>query len=239
MNDFWSIANFVCVLVAGLGGAVAVLEYVGIRPGHVILRLPSWTLLLLSGTLFFLSVICFRYSLYLVPHRAWLYLAVVLYLCAPGGLWLVLWRSERESSRTLRNRAADIQKAGALVILADEVDGLAAVLKPIFQWIDANDKRSRPHLEHPLDEAFRRHIGTGNWGEGHDSVTSFQEAYKAHRVHLSKYSPDLETELTKQEHSALRKLSEKEMAQVLQSHSAALRSEASRLLETFHTHAGA
>jgi hypothetical protein len=185
--------------------------------------------LALSATLFTLSVGSFQYSLYLVPHRAWLYLAIVLYLCALGMLWLLLWRSEREAALKLKDGFKAAEKVGALRMLADEVDGLVSTLRGIFQWIDKNDKRSRSHLERPLDEAFRHHLGM-NWGEGQDRLTSFQESYKAHRSRMAKYCPDFETQLTRQEHSMLRKLTDKEFGDLLILHSTALRAESSRIL---------
>src|ERR1035441_9836229 len=156
MKDFWSVTLLVCALISALGGVVKILEYVGIEPKHLIVKLPKWSLLVISILQFFLSAVCFRYSLYWEPHRPWLYLAAVLYFCALGVLWLLLSRSRRETAQELKNREAFVtvrmenglasaEKVGALRVLAEEADWLVSTLKAVFQWIDTNDKRSEEH----------------------------------------------------------------------------------------------
>ncbi len=233
MNDFWSIATFVCAVLAGMGGAVAVLEYLGIKPAHdLILRLPRWTLLLLSAVLFSLSVFAFWYSLYLVPHRAWLYLAAVLYAFSLGMLWMLLRHSKRGALQEITDRLASAEKAGALRVLADEADGLISNLRDAYQWMRRNPRVSRPIPEHPLGDLPLNLRGTGSWWEGDERIAGFQDAYRAHRSRIAKHCRDIETPITKQELSELKKLNEEKLGSALTAHGIALRAEGAKLFSS-------
>jgi hypothetical protein len=73
------------------------------------------------------------------------------------------------------------------------------------------------------------------WGEAHDKLTTFQDAYKTHCAYIAREFPYLETEVTKQHqrYAMSRELNEKQLAEILASHSAALRAEATRPLDVF------
>jgi hypothetical protein len=206
-------------IVVGLGALATMLIWLNIKPADLKITMPHWGWLASALILFFADTTASACSLYRSLRKP----------------RVVIKEVPKEVPVRRQVSAAEleqIEETGALKVLAEEADWLASTLKAIFQWIDANDKRLRPHLEHPLDEAFRRHVGM-NWGESQDRLTSFQEAYGAHRSRVAKHCPRFKTELTKQEHATLRSLNDKEIGALLISHAGALRAEASRLLDVF------
>jgi hypothetical protein len=128
-----------------------------------------------------------------------------------------------------------IEKAGALKVLADEGERLATQLQQLCRWLDDNYRLERHKMSHPLDEGFRTQVGVGNWTLGHDKLTTFQDDFKAHLAYLAKEFPYLETVVTKQRerYAMSRELDEARVLEMLTSHSTALRAEASHILEAF------